>query len=111
MKTLPHEIGLLRSRVALEAPVETADEVGGVTRAFVAIASVWAEIVPLYGEHRFEADREEASITHRVLIRWLDGVSAGMRFSEGGRILMIRAVYDPDERHRFLFCRCEEIAT
>lgn len=39
--------GRLNRRLVLEAPVETDDGAGGVTRGFAAVATLWASVVPI----------------------------------------------------------------
>ena len=101
-------IGRMRRRVTLEAPVETADDVGGVVRVFAPVAALWADIAPTGGETRFVADQAQERITHKVRLRWRDGVSAAMRFRIGARVLVIRDVADESETRRFLICQCLE---
>jgi SPP1 family predicted phage head-tail adaptor len=102
-------IGALRQRVTLEAPVDTPDDSGSMTRSYAPLAQIWAKLTPLSGEARFVAEREEQAITCVVLIRWRADVTSRMRLVAGARALLIHSVYDPDGRRRFLLCRCEEI--
>jgi SPP1 family predicted phage head-tail adaptor len=103
------EIGSLRRRVTLEAPIDVIDDAGSMTRSYAPLADLWAQVTPVNGESRFEAARQESSITHIVRIRWRNGVLSEMRFALGPRRLRIHAVFDPDERKAFLICHCEEI--
>jgi SPP1 family predicted phage head-tail adaptor len=50
------------------------------------------------------------TITHRIWIRFRDGVSAGQRFHKGARLFAVKLVQDPDETGRYLTCLCEEDA-
>lgn len=107
-------VGGLRSRVTLQAPVDVVDDNGGVSRSYASIGDVWAEILPesVVGrlvEDRFIADRMEEGVTHVIRIRWRDGVDAQMRFALGARVFVVHALLDPNERKRFIVCRCEEI--
>jgi SPP1 family predicted phage head-tail adaptor len=104
------QAGQLRVLATLEAPNDIADGAGGYVRSYAALARVWARITPLHGEARFLEQRQEQAVTHLARIRWRANVTGGMRFSIGTRRLLIHAVYDEDERRRFLLCRCEEIA-
>ena len=105
----PVEIGELRRRVTLEAPIDALDDAGSTTRSYAPLGDIWAQVTPMRGESRFEASRQESSITHIVRIRWRDDVTSEMRFALGSRRLLIRAVFDPNERKAFLTCHCEEI--
>ena len=48
------------------------------------------------------------TVTHRVTLRWRNGVAAGMRFARQGRIFDIVTVHDPDDTGRYLVCRARE---
>lgn len=102
-------IGEMRLRMTLETPVDAPDDFGSMTRTFAPLADVWAQVRPLSGEARFVAERQEQAIDCLVRIRWRAGVTSQMRLTAGARKLLIHSVYDPDERRRFLVCRCEEI--
>lgn len=102
-------IGEMRLRMTLEAPVDMPDDSGSMTRSHVALAQLWAKLTPLSGEARFIAEREEQAISCLALIRWRADVTSRMRLVAGPRKLLILSVYDPDERRRFLLCRCEEV--
>lgn len=102
------QAGRLRRRLTLEAPIDVADEIGGVTRGWSAISTVWAEIESPRGATRLAADRLEQAIAVRVTLRWREGVTIGMRLRFGARIFDIRSVRDPDESRRALVLDCEE---
>jgi SPP1 family predicted phage head-tail adaptor len=107
---VPPPLGALRQRVALEAPQETPDGAGGVTRRYAQLAQFYAEIRPQTGVARFVEQRSEQIITHIARFRWRRDVTSDMRLAFDGRALLIRAAYDEDGRKRFLTCPCEEIA-
>lgn len=102
-------IGEMRLRVTLEAPIDTPDESGAMTRSYAPLGSIWAEITPVSAEARFVASRQEQAIDHVARIRWRADVTSQMRLAYGSSTLLIHSVYDPDGRRRFLVCRCEQI--
>ncbi|MBI1867714.1 MAG: phage head closure protein [Methylocystis sp.] len=108
MSALP-AVGELRVRAIIEAPVDTPDDSGAMTRTYAPLANVWAHVTALTGEAHFVAARQEQSLTHLVRMRWRADVTSEMRLVVGSRKLLIHSVYDPDERRRLLMCRCEEI--
>jgi SPP1 family predicted phage head-tail adaptor len=108
MKTVS-PLGRLRKRVTLEQPVEAPDAIGGVTRGFAALATLWAEIAPAGTAESFIAAQKQERITHRVRLRWFSAVTAAMRLRLGTRMLLIRDVTDEDETRRYLICHCEEV--
>lgn len=101
-------IGELRHRLALEAPLDTPDEGGGVSRAWALVAEVWGAVKPIGGTETVEADGVSGRISHEVWIRFRAGVRPEMRFALGARVFEIRAAIDTGERHRFLRCLVEE---
>lgn len=100
--------GKLRTRLVLEAPVETADDAGGVARAYAATANVWAAIEPLPAREAVDADGSGATLTHRITIRSGPTVTTRHRFTLGARTFRIATVRDPDESGRFTEIRAEE---
>lgn len=101
-------IGELRHRLALQAPIESEDGGGGVTRTWALIAEVWGAIRPLSGNESVEADGLRGRVSHEIWIRYRAGVVPEMRFALGARVFEIRAAIDNGERHRFLRCLVEE---
>lgn len=84
--------GRLRTRLALQAPVETPDGQGGVVRSFTTVATVWAEVTPLAARESVTADDAGADQRVRILLRDEHDVTPAHRFSDGARIYRIVAV-------------------
>ena len=101
-------IGELNHRLVLEAPSETPDGVGGVTRTWTSLATLWAAIEPVAAEDQVVADRRLGVLSHRIVIRHRDGLTTNHRFRFGARTFAIRAIRDLEERGRFLECFTEE---
>jgi SPP1 family predicted phage head-tail adaptor len=75
----------MRHRITLETPAETQTVDGSVTRTWAPLATVWASVEPLLGRERFDAQREQADVSHRVRMRFLAGISHNMRVMLGSR--------------------------
>jgi SPP1 family predicted phage head-tail adaptor len=101
--------GLLRHRLVLEAPVETADGAGGVTRSYADVAALWAEVTPLSAVRSLEAERPGARVTHRIVIRFSGDITTKHRLRDDARIFRIVGLRDRDGRKRFLAIEAEEI--
>lgn len=101
-------IGEMRHRLALEAPLESADGGGGVARTWSLVAEVWGAVRPISGTERFEADGLHGRVSHEIWTRYRPDVGPDMRFRLGARIFEIRAAIDSGERRRFLRCLVEE---
>ena len=102
-------LGSLRHRLVHETPVELPDGMGGVTRSFVAVDSLWAALATR-GAAAEIADRPGAVLAHSVTVRAPATVEPGDRLRLGARRFLVEAVSDPDGRGRFLICDCREEA-
>ena len=106
-KSLP--IGARSRRFVLELPLESPDGFGGVVRSYAAGPQVWGRMEMLSGTERVRADRPEQSLTHRITLRYREGVTGAMRLTAGLRRFAIRAASDPDGSRRNLVCLVEEM--
>ena len=106
----PIPIGARGRRFVLEVPLESPDGFGGVIRTYAAGPQVWGAIELLRGDERVRAGRPEQAVTHRVTLRYRDGVTAAMRLTRGLRRFAIRSAADPDGTRRDLVCLVEEIS-
>lgn len=102
-------IGARSRRFVLEVPLERPDGFGGVIRSYAPGPQVWGAMEMLSGHERVRADRPEQALTHRVTLRYRDGVTGAMRLVSGLRRFAIRAASDPDGTRRDLVCLVEEI--
>lgn len=100
--------GSLNRRLTLEAPVETGDGAGGVTRTYEAAATLWAQVAPLSAREEIDAVRQGATLTHRIAIRYSADITTRHRFRDGARIYRILSLRDRDGSKRFLDISAEE---
>jgi SPP1 family predicted phage head-tail adaptor len=90
--------GRLNRRLALEAPVETPDGVGGVTRSYQTIATLWASVEPAAARETVEAGALGAAVTHRIRIRFSPDITLRHRFRDGARVFRIVSLRVRDAR-------------
>ena len=109
MKTKSLSIGARARRFVLELPLEQPDGFGGVIRTYAPGPQLWGAIEMLSGTERVRADRPEQSLTHRITLRYREGVTGAMRLTSGLRRFAIRAAADPDGSKRDLVCLVEEM--
>jgi SPP1 family predicted phage head-tail adaptor len=99
--------GDLSRRLALEAPVETDDGAGGVTRRYDFVTKLWAQVVPRSAVGGTVADRLGAVVRYRVIVRARPDITNKHRFQDGTHIYSIIAVRPTADR-RFLEIEAEE---
>jgi SPP1 family predicted phage head-tail adaptor len=98
--------GELNRRLVLEAPVESADGVGGVTRSYPATMTLWASVEPVSARGAVVADAPGATVTHRIVIRRRAAVTTRHRFIDGSVVYRIVTLRE-DATRRFLVIGAE----
>lgn len=99
--------GELNRRLVLEAPAETADGEGGVTRLYDVVTTLWAQVTPVSARAEVAAGSLGAALRYRITIRKRDDVSTHHRLLDGARIYRILSVHASADR-RFLEIEAEE---
>lgn len=102
--------GLLDRRAVLEENAAVLDEMGGAVPDWREVAEMSVHLEPIDMRVAERFGQRDGRLTHRVTLRHRSDVARGMAFRVGLRRLLIRSVIDPDERRRYLVCRCEEEA-
>lgn len=77
--------------------------------AWIDFATVWAAIEPVSAKENIDRSDVEQSITHKIKIRYREGVISTMRVVYGGQLFSIESVVDPTERKLELELICEEL--
>lgn len=98
----------LRHKLTLQQEVRTPDDVGGYTRTWSDVADLWAEIMPLTGNERLLGPQLQSEVTHKILLRYRDGITAGMRLVFENRALNIRYVTNVAENNELIELLADE---
>lgn len=108
---VPH----LTRALVLETSQRVPDGAGGFSENWVALGTLWAEMVAGAGRDPAGEEVILSSVGYRITVRAAP-VGAdmrpkpGQRFREGSREFPILAVADRDAAGRFLTCHCREEA-
>ena len=98
------QAGELRHLVTVQKATEGRDAQGGVTRSWTTHASTWASIRPLSGNERVTAMQVSELVTHRVIMRYVSGLTCSMRVLFGSRVLSLVNILDIIEKHKLQVC-------
>jgi SPP1 family predicted phage head-tail adaptor len=98
----------LRQRIKFQSLVRTSDDQGGWTEAWTDVAEVWAEIKPASASERYFSQRIEMNTSHKITIRWMEGLTPEMRVQFEGRIFQIHGIRRENEERWFLLIDAEE---
>jgi SPP1 family predicted phage head-tail adaptor len=101
----------LTRRLVLEAPERVPDGGGGYVETWVALGTLWAEVLPRGAGH--EIDAAASKLNLRITVRAApvgapSRPTAAMRFREGTRLYRIEAVTEADATGRHLACFATE---
>jgi SPP1 family predicted phage head-tail adaptor len=99
--------GDLNRRLVLQAPVETDDGEGGVTRTYQTVTTLWAQVVPLSARADLAADSRGAALRTTIVVRARDDVTTRHQLQDGGHVYRVIAVRESADR-RFLEIDAEE---
>lgn len=106
----------LRQRVLIEAPTDTPDGLGGYTRAWSSVATVWAQVTASQGDERFIAQGVRAQASYEVRIRYRSDASASWRLTWDANdpltgdaisvVLDVQSATDVDGMHQWTDLHC-----
>ena len=102
----------LDRRLLLEAPEDTSDGAGGVTRSWQVLGAVWAALEPRTGRAVDAAAGSVARMPYRITLRAAPAGSParpkpGQRLRAGARVFHVQAVAD-EPGGAWLTCFAEE---
>ncbi len=100
--------GPLRCRVTIEAPVEAQGSDGSIVTTWETFTTAWASIEPIIGREYFTQQREQATVSHKIRMRYVPGITHKMRVVWGTRFFEIESVLNVGERDREFVLMCSE---
>lgn len=100
--------GLLRHLVWIETATESQSASGETSYTWERERSWRVSITPLQGRERFEAQQVRPEVTHRVIGRYVPGLTTKQRLDMNGRKLNIAEILNPGERNVSLELLCAE---
>ena len=101
----------LNKKIQFQYPVQVSDAMGGYTITWTNFGSaVWAAIWPVSAKQVIETKSESTEITHRIRIRYKQGIRTSFRIQYKNRIFTI---YGPpinvDEKNEWMDIVCKEV--
>ena len=102
------KIADLKKRITFQALTRTGDGQGGWTESWADFATVWASLNPVSAAERMYSQRIEMNVTHKIVIRKMDGLNSEMRIVFGTRIFQIHGIYLDKEELWFINIDAQE---
>lgn len=100
--------GWLRHRITIQTPATVQSASGQVNPGWSDYLSAWASIEPLRGREYMEGRQTQASVDHRVRMRYRAGITPKMQVVFGSRTFQIVSVINVIEGKRELNLMCRE---
>jgi SPP1 family predicted phage head-tail adaptor len=101
--------GELKNSIELQGQTRTPDGMGGFTNTFSTIDTVWAAIWPLKSIEAHEGGRVVATVTHRIRIRYREGVKASWRIKFKTKYFNIVEIINPNTDYKVLDLMAKEV--
>lgn len=91
--------GALRHALVIQRATEAINEVGEAVKSWATFASVWGAIEPQAVREYNRGQQVTGEVTHKITIRYLEGITQKDRVTCGARTFHIVGISDKDERH------------
>lgn len=90
--------GKLRERITVQIASGTTNALGETVLAWSDSSAVWASVEGVSAREALIAGQQETSVTHRLRLRYLPGLTQQMRFAWRGRTLEIVSLLEHGNR-------------
>ena len=101
--------GRLRHLISIQYRIKSQNEFGEVVENWMELTKAWAEIKPIKSNEYFAAFKERAEVTHRVVMRYVEGIKPSMRIEAKGRVFEIVGIRNYFERDEYLEIMAKEV--
>lgn len=102
------EPGKMRERVTVQIASGATNALGETVLTWSNSTAVWASVEGVSAREALEAGQQETTITHRVRVRYLPGLTQQMRFAWRSRTLNIVSLLEYGNRSEHVAI-CEEV--
>lgn len=90
--------GVMDSKATIETPLDTVNSIGEPVLTYSTFATRWIALLPLSGAERVASLQNEGTVTHRVRMRYTNGLKPKMRLVSDGRTFEIDSVVERGRR-------------
>ena len=100
--------GNLKHKVTIQTYSETQNDFGEVVKGWIDFKTSYAAILPLRAKEFYKVGTH-AEVTHKIEMRYADGVKPKMRVIHGAREFSIESVLNIREANKTLQLICTEV--
>lgn len=103
------DIGSLNKKIRFQELQDTENEYGEPIQDWTDLKTVWASINPIVGKEYFAAETVNSEISHKIRIRYTEGIKPNMRIKFKERYFNIISVINYQERNVEMQLMCKEL--
>ena len=92
------DAGKLRERVTIQQATETRNALGETVQSWATVAERWASVDGLSSREVLLQGQQRTEVSHRVRMRYVDGMTGTMRLLWRGRVLEISSLLEHANR-------------
>ena len=92
------DFGQMTERVRVEQPTEDRNRFGESVQSWATYSERWASIEELSSREFLSQGQQQTEITHRVRMRYVDGLTQNMRLIWRGRTLEVISLLEHNNR-------------
>ena len=100
--------GNLKHKIMIQTSVESSNDLGEVVNEWVDFKTAYASITPISAKEFFKAGTH-AEVSHKIELRYIDGIKPKMRVMYGVREFSIESVLNIREENKTLQLICTEV--
>jgi len=102
--------GQLRERVTVQQPTRTTTDLGESQLSWSTYATRWASVEGVSSREALQFGQQQVEITHKVRMRYLDGLTSQMRLQWRSRTLDVVSVLEYGHRSEHVLICQEQVA-
>lgn len=100
--------GRLRHRARIEKLTGTVNSFGEEEQSWELHKSVYCSIEPVTGRENFTADQRNLQISHKITLRYQEGITGKMRVCFKNRYYNIESILNHRQINKYLILLCTE---
>ncbi len=111
MTLFSRNIADYNKRVNLQKSTKVSNGMGGFTKTWSTVDTVWGRILPVSAKESREAGKDTMTVSHTISIRYRKDIRPTWRINFKHRYFAIVGMVNPEECNEWLDMNCKEVKT
>lgn len=101
--------GSLRHKITFQLNNEIKNEFNEITNVWADFTQVFAQIVPLRGDEKYQSQHLKTEVNHKIRVRYQDNLTSKMKIIYGDREFNIDSIINHYEKNKELQIMATEV--